>query len=81
MRELKVEANRVYTLEEMIRTDNIIFSATGITKGDLLEGVVRNGDIFQTETMLIRGKTRTIRMIKTTHDLRTKTPFLIPLIK
>lgn len=81
LRELKVEANRVYTLEEMIRTDNIIFSATGITKGDLLEGVVRNGDIFQTETMLIRGKTRTIRMIKTTHDLRTKTPFLIPLIK
>lgn len=81
LKKLNVYPNRVYQLEEIVRTDNIIFSATGITKGDLLEGVMRSGDIFQTETLLIRGKTRTIRMIKTTHDLRTKTPFLIPLIK
>ncbi|MGK3402974.1 fructose-bisphosphatase class II, partial [Escherichia coli] len=42
-------------------SDNVIFSATGITKGDLLEGISRKGNIATTETLLIRGKSRTIR--------------------
>jgi fructose-1,6-bisphosphatase II len=78
--EMHAKIGKVYTLEEMVKTDNIIFSATGITKGDLLEGVYRNKDIYQTETLLIRGKTRTIRMIKTTHDLATKPEFLTSII-
>ncbi|MCJ8311970.1 MAG: class II fructose-bisphosphatase [Saccharospirillaceae bacterium] len=59
-------------LEDMVRSDNIVFSATGVTKGDLLEGVTRHGDIATTETLLIRGKSRTIRTIKSTHFLSRK---------
>ena len=56
----------------MAKDDEVIFSATGITKGDLLEGVKRQGNIVRTQTLLIRGKTRTIRYINSVHDLDFK---------
>ncbi|MBE3663092.1 fructose-bisphosphatase, class II [Vibrio navarrensis] len=70
--EMGVEANKVLKLDEMARSDNVIFSATGITKGDLLEGISRKGNIATTETLLIRGHCRTIRRIKSTHYLERK---------
>jgi fructose-1,6-bisphosphatase II len=67
-----VEANVVLKMEDMARSDNIIFSATGITKGDLLEGISRKGHIATTETLLVRGRCRTIRRIKSIHYLERK---------
>ena len=58
----------------MVRSDNVVFAATGITKGDLLEGVSRNGNIATTETLVIRGRSRTIRRIKSIHYLERKDP-------
>jgi fructose-1,6-bisphosphatase II len=72
--EMGVEAGKVLKLEEMVRSDNVIFAGTGITKGDLLEGVTRQGNIATTETLLIRGRCRTIRRIKSTHYLERKDP-------
>ncbi|VEA07722.1 glycerol metabolic protein [Salmonella enterica subsp. salamae] len=46
----------------------------GITKGDLLEGISRKGNIATTETLLIRGKSRTIRRIQSIHYLDRKDP-------
>ncbi|MFT5879102.1 MAG: fructose-1,6-bisphosphatase II [Moritella sp.] len=62
----------VLKLDDLARTDNVIFAATGITKGDLLEGVQRKGNIATTETLVIRGLSRTIRRIKSTHMLDRK---------
>ncbi|MBS0849727.1 class II fructose-bisphosphatase [Citrobacter sp. JGM124] len=67
-----IHAGEVLKLEDMARNDNVIFSATGITKGDLLEGITRKGNIATTETLLIRGKSRTIRRIKSIHYLDRK---------
>ncbi|HCC7035387.1 TPA: fructose-bisphosphatase class II, partial [Klebsiella pneumoniae] len=53
-----IEANKVLALNEMARSDNVVFSATGITKGDLLDGITRKGNMATTETLLIRGKSR-----------------------
>ncbi|WP_261066547.1 fructose-bisphosphatase class II, partial [Streptococcus mitis] len=39
-----IEAGKVLVLDDMARNDNVIFSATGITKGDLLEGISRQGN-------------------------------------
>lgn len=50
-----IEAGKALCLGDMARSDNVIFSATGITKGDLLEGISRKGHIATTETLLIRG--------------------------
>lgn len=75
-----VEVNRVLTLEQMVRSDNVVFSATGITKGDLLEGISRQGNIATTETLVIRGRSRTIRRIKSIHYLDRKDPQIRDLI-
>ncbi|WP_027710602.1 class II fructose-bisphosphatase [Dickeya chrysanthemi] len=71
-REMGIEAGEVLALGDMARNDNVIFSATGITKGDLLNGISRRGNIATTETLLIRGKSRTIRRISSTHYLDRK---------
>jgi fructose-1,6-bisphosphatase II len=71
-KQMGVEANVVLKMEDMARSDNIIFSATGITKGDLLEGISRKGHIATTETLLVRGRCRTIRRIKSIHYLERK---------
>lgn len=67
-----INAGEVLKLEDMARNDNVIFSATGITAGDLLEGITRKGNMATTETLLIRGKSRTIRRIKSIHYLDRK---------
>lgn len=59
-------------LQDMVRSDNLVFSATGITKGDLLQGVSRHGMLAITETLLIRGRSRTVRKIQSTHYLDRK---------
>ncbi|EBB5475517.1 class II fructose-bisphosphatase [Salmonella enterica] len=69
-----IEAGKALCLGDMARSDNVIFSATGITKGDLLEGISRKGNIATTETLLIRGKSRTIRRIQSIHYLDRKDP-------
>ncbi len=73
-REMGIEPGKKLRLEELVSTDQVIFSATGITKGDLLQGVSRQGDIATTETLLIRGKSRTIRRIQSIHYLNRKDP-------
>ncbi len=67
-----IAAETVLQLDDMVRTDNVIISVTGITKGDLLDGITSDGVLATTETLLIRGKSRTIRRIKSTHYLERK---------
>ncbi|TCS43804.1 class II fructose-bisphosphatase [Reinekea marinisedimentorum] len=71
-KQMGVEPNKVYQLNDMARSDDVVFSATGITKGDLLDGIKRKGDLATTETLLIRGRCRTIRKIQSTHYLDRK---------
>lgn len=67
--EMNVPVNQVLKMEEIVRGDNVLFAATGITTGDLLKGVQRKGSMMFTETLLIRGKSRTIRRIESLHDI------------
>ena len=69
-----VNTDEVLPLDRMVTTDEVIFSATGITKGDLLQGIQRKGNMATTETLLIRGKSRTIRRIQSTHYMERKDP-------
>ncbi|MDG6882491.1 Fructose-1,6-bisphosphatase 1 class 2 [Phocoenobacter uteri] len=79
-KQMNVPVNRVLKLEELVRDDNIIFSATGITSGSLLKGVKRSGDLATTETLLIRGRSQTVRKIETMHYLSKKDPQLVSLM-
>lgn len=69
---LGVKINDVLKLEDLVRDDNLVFTATGITNGDLLKGISRKGNLASTETILIRGKSRTIRKIQSIHYLDRK---------
>lgn len=71
----------VLTLKDLVNTDEIIFSATGVTSGDLLEGVKRKGDIARTQTLLVRGSSKTIRYINSIHNLNYKDPNITHLLK
>lgn len=67
-----IEVGEVLFLEDMAKNDNVVFAATGITQGDLLSGVKRKGNVAETETLLIRGRSRTIRRIHSSHYLDRK---------
>ena len=51
---------------EDMASGDVIFSATGVTDGSLLDGVRFRGDFAETETVVMRSKTGTVRRIKTT---------------
>jgi fructose-1,6-bisphosphatase II / sedoheptulose-1,7-bisphosphatase len=59
------DVNRKFRLEDMASAD-VIFSATGVTDGSLLDGVRFRGDFAETETLVMRSRTGTVRRIKTT---------------
>jgi fructose-1,6-bisphosphatase II / sedoheptulose-1,7-bisphosphatase len=59
------DIRRKYSMQEMASGD-VIFSATGVTDGSLLDGVHFRGDFAETETVVLRSKTGTVRRIKTT---------------
>ncbi|QLB16312.1 fructose-1,6-bisphosphatase, class II [Mannheimia varigena] len=78
--EMNVPVNTVLKLEDLVRDDNLVFVATGITTGDLLKGIRRKGNIASTETLLIRGKSRTIRKIQSEHYIDRKDNELLSLM-
>jgi fructose-1,6-bisphosphatase II / sedoheptulose-1,7-bisphosphatase len=62
------DLNRQYLIKDMARGENIMFVATGVTSGSLLEGVklLKNGSI-RTNSILMSSEHRSIRYIKTEH--------------
>jgi fructose-1,6-bisphosphatase II / sedoheptulose-1,7-bisphosphatase len=58
------DINRKFNLEDMACAD-VIFSATGVTDGSLMDGVHFRGDFAETETVVMRSKSGTVRRIKT----------------
>jgi len=68
------DIKRKFSMEEMASGD-VIFSATGVTDGSLLDGVHFRGDFAETETVVLRSKTGTVRRIKTSFRMiGTKAP-------
>jgi fructose-1,6-bisphosphatase II len=63
------ELGRVLNTDDLVRGDNIFFAATGITSGDLLRGVRYRGDGAYTESIVMRSKSGTIRVIDSFHRL------------
>ena len=59
------DIRRKFSMEEMASGD-VIFAATGVTDGSLLGGVHFRGNFAETETVVMRSKTGTVRRIKTT---------------
>ena len=70
------DINKILTLDDMVRTDDVIFAATGITDGDMLQGVRFYADRATTHTVVMRGQTGTLRFIKAHHYLKKKPKYV-----
>ena len=69
----KEDLNRVFYAADLARGQNIIFCATGISDSPLLRGVRVRGHTAVTHSILMRARSRTVRMIEAYHDLACKT--------
>ncbi len=65
------DADKIYSHEELAKGD-VMFAATGVTKGYLLDGVRFYGESAKTESIVMRSKSGTVRVINATHHFNTK---------
>ncbi len=63
--------DRIYTTEDLAQ-GHVMFAATGVTQGYLLDGVKFIGGGATTESIVMRSKSGTVRVIKATHHFDTK---------
>ncbi len=61
----------IYGTEDLA-AGHVMFAATGVTKGYLLDGVRFFGDGAKTESIVMRSKSGTVRVINATHHFNTK---------
>jgi len=57
----------VYEADEMVTGKNTLFVATGVTNGELVAGVRRDGGYVYTESVVLRGASGTLRRISSEH--------------
>src|SRR5256714_4820138 len=60
------DPRKKYDIEDMVRGD-CLFAATGVTDGSMLKGVKFRGDVIETETVVMRSVTGTVRWIRAEH--------------
>ncbi len=56
------DLDQIYRLDDLVRND-VIFAATGVTDGSIVKGAQRDGDYLETETILMRSKTGSVRRL------------------
>lgn len=72
-KKMGADLNKVYYMEDLAKGDEMSFAATGVSYGELLEGVkYMENNKASTHTLILRAETGTIRFIKSIHDLSKK---------
>jgi fructose-1,6-bisphosphatase II len=66
-RDMGYDLRQVLTIDDLVRSDNVFFAATGITDGELLDGVKYYGDGARTHSLVMRSKSGTVREIIAQH--------------
>ena len=64
------DLNKVLTTRDLINSDDVFLSATGITDGELLRGIRYTSYGSISESLVMRGKSQTVRLIQTEHHLK-----------
>ncbi|MGA0064798.1 MAG: class II fructose-bisphosphatase [Ilumatobacteraceae bacterium] len=62
-----IDMSRVLTAEDLVRGDDTFFAATGVTDGDLLRGVRYDEYGASSQSIVMRSRSGTIRLIETRH--------------
>ncbi len=68
-RQMGYSLDAVLTIDDLVKGDNVFFSATGITDGELLHGVHYTPTGATTESLVMRSRSGTVRRIQSSHRL------------
>jgi len=68
------DEDRVYTTEELAPGENLVFAATGVTAGDLLQGVRFFGGGARTHSLVMAYQTKQVRFVDTVHMFDRDSP-------
>ncbi len=68
-RERGIDLDSVLGLNDLVKSDNVFFAATGVTDGEFLEGVRYQGSNILTSSIVIRSRSGTIRYVEAVHKL------------
>lgn len=67
--ETGIDLRQILTVDDLVKSDDCFFAATGISGGIFLHGVRYSGIHTITHSMVIRGKTGTIRYVESYHNI------------
>jgi fructose-1,6-bisphosphatase II len=62
------DLDRVLTSDDLCAGNDVFFSATGVTDGDVLQGVRYRGAGATTESLVMRSRSGTVRRVQARHD-------------
>ena len=66
-----LDPKRIYETSDLASGD-VMFSATGVTDGTLLKGILIKDNTAKTHSVVMRSKTKTLRYVSATHNLLIK---------
>lgn len=71
--EMNVDVDKVYQIDDLVRGKEVVFAATGVSHGELLDGVkYSQKNRASTHTLVLRSETGTLRFIQAEHQLERK---------
>src|SRR5690606_11371555 len=62
------DLSEVLDVDRLVSGENVFFAATGVTDGDVLQGVHYNSEGATTESLVTRSRSGTVRRIAASHD-------------
>nr|BBH95530.1 fructose-1,6-bisphosphatase [Thermogemmatispora argillosa] len=65
-----IDVDQVLTIDDLVRSNDVAFAATGITSGELLDGVQYFGWGARTSSIMMRSRSGTVRYIQARHKWR-----------
>jgi len=65
-----LDLTQVLTIDDLVRSDDVFFAASGVTSGDLLQGIDYVAGGATSESLVMRSRSGTIRRIQTEHHWR-----------
>ncbi|MDN7244769.1 class II fructose-bisphosphatase [Planococcus shenhongbingii] len=70
--DMGLDVSKVLKMEDLVKGDDAIFAATGVTDGELLRGVQLKGGFAESHTLVMRAKSGTVRFVEGRHSMKKK---------
>lgn len=76
-KKMGIDVNKTLRMDDLVKGDDAIFAATGVTDGELLKGVQFKSSVATTHSLVMRAKSGTLRFIDGRHSLNKKPNLVI----